>query len=93
MATASYLVEGRGDARAYASCSHGAGRTLTRQQARAQITLGDLRRQLREVVYPLRLERTLLEEAPGAYKDLDRVLREQTDLVRPLKRLRPLLVL
>ncbi|HYG77406.1 MAG TPA: RtcB family protein [Planctomycetota bacterium] len=94
MATASYIVEGRGCAEAYASCSHGAGRKLSRSEAHATISLAQLRRQMKDVVYPRdeRTERSLIEEAPGAYKDIKTVLAEQEDLATPLLRLEPLAV-
>lgn len=93
MGTASYIVEGLGAAAAYASCSHGAGRQLSRREAREKITVRQLRAELRGVVFNGALEHALVEEAPSAYKDLKRVLNEQTDLVRPLLRLEPLAVL
>ncbi|MBI3829336.1 MAG: RtcB family protein [Planctomycetes bacterium] len=95
MGTASYIVECLGAPESYASCSHGAGRRMSRTEARQRIGVKDLRRQLAHVVYPAHpgIERALVEEAPAAYKDIKEVLREQDDLVRPLLRLEPLAVL
>jgi tRNA-splicing ligase RtcB len=95
MATASYLVEGLGNPESYASCSHGAGRVLTRTQAHERITVKQLRREMARVVYPedLLIERTMVEESPSAYRDIKDVLAQQADLVRPLLRLEPVAVI
>lgn len=95
MATASYIVEGFGNPASYASCSHGAGRTLSRGEACRQISVADLQRQMRHVVFPKTrgLERSLVEESPRAYKDIKEVLAQQSDLVKPLLRLEPLAVI
>ncbi len=93
MATASYLVEGLGCALAFDSCSHGAGRVLTRTEARARIRPEALARAMRRVVWPERLARRLVEEAPAAYRDLGEVLEDQEDLVQRERRLEPIAVL
>lgn len=95
MGTASYIVEGLGNSAAYASCSHGAGRRLTRTEARQKISISDLRRQMAHVLYPQTpgMERALVEEAPAAYKNIKEVLAQQADLVRPVLRLEPLAVI
>jgi tRNA-splicing ligase RtcB (3'-phosphate/5'-hydroxy nucleic acid ligase) len=93
MATASYLVEGLGCALAFDSCSHGAGRVLTRTQARARIRPHALARDMHRVVWPEQLARKLVEEAPSAYRDITEVLGAQRDLVVRERRLEPLAVL
>lgn len=93
MATASYVVEGLGCAQAFDSCSHGAGRVLTRTQARATIGPHALARAMRRVVWPEHLARRLVEEAPSAYRDVGDVLDAQRDLVAKRLRLEPLAVL
>jgi len=93
MATASYLAEGRGAASALSSASHGAGRVLTRSEARRRIAPAKLERELRRVVFDERRLAALVEEAPGAYRDIREVLEEQADLVTPRLRLEPLLVM
>jgi len=95
MATASYLVEGLGNPASYASCSHGAGRALSRSEARKKISVAELQRQMRHVVFPKTrgLEHALIEEAPRAYKDIKEVLAHQSDLVKPILRLEPLAVI
>lgn len=93
MGTASYVVAGRGEPRAFRSCSHGAGRVLTRREARERIRPEALAHALRRVVYePGRLP-ALVEEAPAAYRDIGEVLEDEADLVTPTRRLTPLAVL
>ncbi len=93
MGTASYIVEGLGAAESYGSCSHGAGRLLSRTEARRRIAPSELRRRMKDVLYLSGTEDALVEEAPQAYKDVREVLDMQRDLVRPLMRLTPLAVL
>lgn len=93
MGTASYVVEGLGEATSFASASHGAGRVLTRREARAELSPERLRHALRRVVFDERRLRALVEEAPAAYRDVREVLDDEADLVRPLLRLEPLAVL
>lgn len=93
MGTASYLVEGLGEPRSFRSCSHGAGRVLTRKEARRNVTPHQLAQAMRRVVYDERRERDLVEEAPCAYRDICEVLEDEADLVRPVLRLVPIAVL
>jgi tRNA-splicing ligase RtcB len=93
MGTFSCLVEGLGEPTSFASASHGAGRVLTRREARDLIRPDRLRRSMRRVVFDERRRAALVEEAPEAYRDLDQVLEDEADLVRPLLRLEPLAVL
>ena len=82
-------MRGLGNAAALGSCSHGAGRRMSRGQAARTITLEAFAHQMRGIVADT--GRELLDEAPQAYKGLDTVLAEQTDLVTPVGRLLPLL--
>jgi tRNA-splicing ligase RtcB len=91
MGTASHHVEGRGCAEALGSSAHGAGRRWSRTEARRRISRVEVARQLRGVFYDHRLADALREEAPTAYKDVDAVLRAQRELVRSLRRVRPVL--
>ncbi|WP_394835451.1 RtcB family protein [Pendulispora rubella] len=93
MGTASYLVEGLGHEASFGSCSHGAGRILTRKEARTKIRSAALARAMRHVVYPKNIERSLVEEAPAAYRDIGDVLRDQEDLIARVLRLEPIAVL
>lgn len=92
MGTHSFHTLGRGNPRSLCSSSHGAGRALSRSQARGRIGRSEFRRQLRHVFYDGRLERHLLEEAPAAYKNVDAVMRAQADLTRTVRRLSPVLI-
>lgn len=93
MATASYIVEGLGNEDAFGSCSHGAGRVMSRKQARAAIRPQALARAMRQIVYPKHLDGSLVEESPAAYRDITEVLDAQQDLVRRVLRLEPIAVL
>ena len=93
MGTASYLVEGLGNPLAFGSCSHGAGRVMSRTEARARITPRAHEAAVRHVVVHGGSGRALLEESPAAYRDVVEVLRAQEDLVRRLVRLEPVAVL
>ena len=91
MGTRSFHVEGRGCEEALSSSAHGAGRRLSRTDARRTLSARDVARELRRVFYDHRRAASLREEAPSAYKDVDGVLRAQHELVRVVRRLRPLL--
>jgi tRNA-splicing ligase RtcB len=91
MGTHSYHVEGRGCAEALASSAHGAGRRLSRAVARHRLSARDVARELGATWFDHRLAGRLREEAPSAYKDVEAVLRAQHDLVRVVRRLRPVL--
>jgi tRNA-splicing ligase RtcB len=91
MGSLSFHVEGRGCEEALCSSAHGAGRALSRTQARGKVTERDLRRQMEGVWYDSRLSGKLRDEAPSAYKDVRAVLRAQKELVKVTRTLRPLL--
>ena len=92
--TTSYIVRGLGNEESFSSCSHGAGRKLGRKQAQRQLDLQKevalLERQ--EILHAIRGKRDL-EEASGAYKDIEEVMSRQRDLVVPVTTLRPLAVI
>lgn len=88
--TFSVHVEGRGEARSMASSSHGAGRVYSRRDAKDQISTRDLANQMRGVTFNRELIGSLRSEAPSAYRDLRDVLHAQTELVRVVRTLRPL---
>ena len=89
MGTASYITEGLGNPESYQSCSHGAGRRMGRKEAKRTLVLEDEQAKMDGVVHGLRAECDL-DEAPGAYKDIDTVMANQTDLVKINVSLRPL---
>jgi tRNA-splicing ligase RtcB len=91
MGTRSYVVEGKGSADSYESCSHGAGRRLSRTAARKQFTASDLTEQMRGKVWLSGKAKALVDEIPSAYKDIDRVMADQQDLVEVRHELRQIL--
>ncbi len=92
MGTSSYHVTGRGCAESLQSSSHGAGRALRRSDAVRRVSRKQLALQMREVTYDRSIEKRLVEEAPAAYKDIERVMRAQSELTRIVRRVRPVLV-
>lgn len=78
----SFHVVGRGEALSLNSSSHGAGRSMSRTEARKRISAADLRRQLEGIAFDEHSGHSLREEAPAAYKDIRSVMRAQRDLVR-----------
>ena len=92
MGTESVHVSGRGNPLSLRSSAHGAGRKLSRDEARRSIGVASLERQLKGIWFDHRAAAALREEAPGAYKDVRAVLRAQRDLVRIERQLRPVLV-
>lgn len=89
MGTGSYIVRGLGNTVSYQSASHGAGRVLSRRAAREKYTVQDL--QVETVGIECRKDSGVLDEIPSAYRDLDQVIRAQSELVEPVERLRTLL--
>jgi tRNA-splicing ligase RtcB len=79
MGAKSFIVRGKGNADSYCSCSHGAGRRLSRGAAKRAYTLADLEAQTAGV--ECRKDEGVLDEIPGAYKDIDTVMAAQTELV------------
>lgn len=82
MGTRSYIVEGLGNMRSWNSCAHGAGRRLSRSQAKKQFTVEDLREQMAGKVWLDDRAGALLDEIPSSYKDIDAVMEDQKDLVK-----------
>lgn len=79
MGAKSYIVSGKGDASSFCSCSHGAGRTMSRTAAKKAFTSSDLELQTEGV--ECRKDIGVVDEIPGAYKDIDVVMENQRDLV------------
>lgn len=79
MGAKSYIVRGLGNAESLSSCSHGAGRRMSRSAAKHRFTSRDLEEQTRGV--ECRKDGGVLDEIPGAYKDIDEVMANQRDLV------------
>lgn len=93
MGSPSYIVEGRGQPDALESASHGAGRRGSRTAARNSISISDVRRFLKQ--QDILVEGLSVDESPGAYKDIERVMQLQVEagLVAPLARMRPVAVI
>jgi RNA-splicing ligase RtcB len=91
MGTRSYVVRGKGNPRSWRSCSHGAGRRLSRTAAKKQYTPHDLAEQMKGRVWLRDRAKALVDEIPAAYKDIDRVMADQTDLVDVVHTLRQVL--
>ncbi|WP_414755519.1 RtcB family protein [Anabaena sp. CCY 9910] len=79
MGAKSFIVKGKGNAHSFCSCSHGAGRLLSRSKAKNVYTLDDLIEQTKGV--ECRKDTGVLDEIPGAYKPIDQVMENQADLV------------
>lgn len=89
MGAKSYIVRGKGSADAFCSCSHGAGRVMSRGAAKRAITLEDHVAATEGV--ECRKDRGVLDESPAAYKDIDAVMSSQTDLVEVVHQLKQVL--
>ena len=87
--TASYIVKGLGNPESFMSCSHGAGRAMSRSQARKTLDLQGEIAKMGNVIHGIRHQEDL-DEAAGAYKDIDVVMANQSDLVEVCERLTPL---
>jgi tRNA-splicing ligase RtcB len=91
MGTFSVLTAGRGCAESLSSSSHGAGRRLSRGDARRAVSAKALTQQVGRLWYDHRRADGLREEAPSAYKDLRQVLQAQRELTKTVRELRPVL--
>jgi tRNA-splicing ligase RtcB len=91
--TPSYIIKGRGNAESFESCSHGAGRCMGRKQAKKELNLEEEQNRLdmMGIIHSVRAIKDL-DEAPGAYKNIEAVMRDQEDLVEVVAKLRPLAV-
>lgn len=89
MGQRSFIVRGKGNLESYCSCSHGAGRKMSRTQARKTFTVEDLVKQTEGV--ECRKDAAVLDEIPGSYKDIDEVMANQTDLVEIIHTLKAIL--
>lgn len=102
MGTASYIVEGLGNSESFMSCSHGAGRTMGRSDANRSLKVEDCDKAMEGIVYDRwkksdnrgrKKEKLLdLSESPLAYKNIDKVIESELDLIKPVVKLRPLAV-
>jgi tRNA-splicing ligase RtcB len=81
MGTRSYIVEGLGNASSYNSCSHGAGRRMSRGDAKRNLTIESLKEAMGDRIWMSDRAEALLDEHPSSYKDIDAVMEDQKDLV------------
>lgn len=79
MGARSYIVRGKGNPESFESCSHGAGRVMSRGEAKRRFTLADHRAATEGV--ECRKDKDVIDETPAAYKDIDAVMEAQRDLV------------
>jgi tRNA-splicing ligase RtcB len=79
MGAKSFIVRGKGNGESFCSCSHGAGRVMSRSKAKRLFTEDDLRQQTDGV--ECRIDKSVVDEIPAAYKDIDKVMQDQIDLV------------
>ena len=92
--TASYIVEGLGNPESFCSCSHGAGRVMSRSAAIKTLDMAEEVAQLeaKGIVHAIRCQDDM-QEASGAYKDIETVIKNELDLVKVKTRLLPIAVI
>lgn len=79
MGARSFIVRGKGNPESFCSCSHGAGRRMSRTEAKRIFSTDDLKAQTKGI--ECRKDSGVVDEIPGAYKDIDVVMKNQEDLV------------
>jgi len=91
MGTSSYIVKGKGNKLSWCSSAHGAGRRLSRNQARKLISPSKLANKMGDITWLKNKAKSLVDEAPDAYKDIDKVIQDQKDLVEVVHKLKQVL--
>jgi tRNA-splicing ligase RtcB len=86
MGARSYIVRGKGSAESFQSCAHGAGRKMSRKAAQKCFSIKDVETQTKGVI--CRKDKGVIDEIPGAYKNIDEVMANQSDLVDVVHTLR-----
>ncbi|AFY67603.1 RtcB family protein [Geitlerinema sp. PCC 7407] len=89
MGAKSFIVRGKGNPESYCSCSHGAGRLMSRSKAKQQFTVDDLVRQTEGI--ECRKDSGVIDEIPAAYKPIEEVMAQQADLVEVVATLKQVL--
>ncbi len=89
MGTKSYIVRGKGNPDSFCSCAHGAGRAMTRTAARKKFRRKDMEQQTRGI--ECRKDSGVIDEIPAAYKNIDEVMANQTDLIEVVHELKQVL--
>ena len=100
MGTSSYIVKGKGNPESFMSCSHGAGRKMSRTAACENLSVEKCDKAMKGIVFDRwskftkrgkkKSELWDLSEAPQAYKDIDEVIESELDLIEPVVKLSPL---
>jgi tRNA-splicing ligase RtcB len=90
MGTRSYIVRGKGNRESFCSCSHGAGRTMSRGEAKRRFSLEDHIKATEGI--ECRKDEAVIDETPMAYKPIDKVMAAQADLVEVVHELRQVVV-
>ena len=78
MGAKSFIVRGLGNAESFCSCSHGAGRVMSRTEAKRRVSLDEHKRAVAGV--ECRVDEAVIDETPSAYKPIDKVMAAQSDL-------------
>ena len=86
MGAKSFIIKGLGNPQSFNSCSHGAGRKMSRTKAKSKYTIEDLKQQTAGI--ECRKDKGVVDEIPGAYKDIEEVMRAQSDLVEVVAELK-----
>lgn len=89
MGVCSYIVRGKGNPESFCSCAHGAGRSMSRSAARKRFSVHELEHQTQDV--ECRKDKHVIDEIPAAYKDIDTVMANQSDLVEVVHTLKQVL--
>jgi tRNA-splicing ligase RtcB len=89
MGAKSFIVRGKGNADSFCSCAHGAGRKMSRTAARHAFSKEDLVAQTKGV--ECRKDKAVIDEIPAAYKDIDEVMQNQSDLIEVVHTLKQVL--
>jgi tRNA-splicing ligase RtcB len=89
MGARSYIVRGKGEAQSFSSCAHGAGRAMSRTEAKRRFTVED--HAAATLGVECRKDAGVIDETPGAYKDIDAVMAAQVDLVEVVHTLKQVL--
>jgi tRNA-splicing ligase RtcB len=86
MGARSYIVRGKGEPESFCSCSHGAGRAMSRGEAKRRFTVEDHVKATEGI--ECRKDQDVIDETPMAYKPIDKVMEAQADLVEVVHELR-----
>ena len=91
MGARSFIVRGKGNPESFESCSHGAGRAMSRAEAKRRFTVEDHKRMTEGI--ECRKDADVIDETPAAYKSIDAVMAAQSDLVEVVHELRQVVVI